>query len=333
VLASGFSDPAKAARQVSAGRGALVVGPETWPGGGAGRAMLRRLRAASSPKGIPPLIVGLQEGGQYRAYPDLPPAQRQLDIGDLGTADGARAWAAEWGGSLRAAGFDINLAPVADVATLDSAIADRAFSDEAELVAELTAAAVRGCDAAGIACAVPHFPGEGSATQDPDAGPATVSLDAASLQRRDLVPFQAAFNENVPAVVLSNALFAAYDPVTPASLSSTVASDLLRDQLRYKGVAITDDLTAGAIVGGQSIADAAVAALAAGADLVLISDPSSAQTARARLIEAARAGEIPPERLNEAVGRVLELKKRIGLLPAGGGKGGGKRTGKGGGKK
>jgi beta-N-acetylhexosaminidase len=330
VVASGFSDPASAEKQAAAGVGALVVRPESWSGGG-GQQLLARLHAAEGPKGIGPLIVGLQEGGIYGAYPDLPPAERQLDIGEIGKTRTARTWAEGWAGALKAAGFDLNAAPLADVATLDSAIADRAFGDEVELVSDLTRASVRGCESTGLACAVGHFPGQGSATQDPDLGPATVSLDDASLKQRDLVPFEAAFEAKVPAVVLSNAYFAAYDPVTPASLSPTVATNLLRDQLGFKGVAITDDLTANSVSDFQSVPEAAVAALAAGADLVAIGDPAAAGAARTRLLEAARGGEIPLQRLDQAVARVLDLKREVGLLPAGKG-GGAKAEGGGGGQ-
>ena len=330
VMASGFADPASAEQQAAAGVGALVVRPQSWPGGG-GQQLLARLHAATGPKGIPPLIIGLQEGGIYGAYPDLPPAERQLEIGEIGKTSTARTWAEGWAGALKAAGFDLNTAPLADVATLDSAIADRAFGDEVELVSDMTRAAVRGCESAGLACAVAHFPGQGSATQDPGLGPATVSLDDASLKQRDLVPFEAAFEAKVPAVVLSNAFFAAYDPVTPASLSPTVATRLLRDELGFKGVAITDDLTATAVAGFRNVPEAAVAALAAGADLVAIGDPAAAGAARKRLLKAARGGEIPPERLDQAAARVLDLKRRVGLLPAAG-KGGGSK-GEGGGAK
>ena len=126
--------------------------------------------------------------------------------------------------------MDLNLFPVADVATVDSPVAGRAFSDDAATAAEMTAAAVRGCHDAGIACAVLHFPGLGAASQDTDQGPATVSLDERPSRARPGA-VRAAFAERVPAVVLSLAFYAAYDPVTPGAMSSEIATDLLRDQL------------------------------------------------------------------------------------------------------
>jgi beta-N-acetylhexosaminidase len=180
----------------------------------------------------------------------------------------------------------------------------------------MTAAAVRGCRESGIACAVSHFPGLGGASADPDTGPATVSLDAAALDARDLAPFRAAFAAHVPAVVLSLAFYAAYDPVTPGALSPRVADQLLRSKLHFDGVAITDDLTAGAITAGIGTPQGAVQAVAAGADLAVIGDPVEADRARQALLAAARSGQIPKDRLNEAVARILTLKMRLGLLTA-----------------
>jgi beta-N-acetylhexosaminidase len=262
-----------------------------------------------------PLEVARQEGGAYRAFADLPPAERQLDVGVRGSADFAEAWARETGAALRSAGFDLNLAPLADVATLDSPVADRAFGDDPALVSELTAAAVRGCSESGIACAVAHFPGLGGASNDVTQGPATVSLDRGSLESRDLAPFRTAFEAGAPAVVLSVAYYAAYDPVTPAALSPAVATDLLRNEIGFEGVAITDDLSSGAVGATHAAPAAAVGALLAGSDLVFVSDPGQARQARAALLGAARSGAVPADRLEEAVARVLELKKRLGLLP------------------
>ena len=110
-----------------------------------------------------------------------------------------------------------------------------------------TAAALRGCRDEGLACAPLHFPGLGAASQDTSRGPATVSLDAASLSSRDLEPFRAAFAEGAPAVVVSLAFYGAYDTITPGALAEPVATGLLRDELGFDGAAITDDLGSGAV--------------------------------------------------------------------------------------
>jgi beta-N-acetylhexosaminidase len=309
--------------------GGVLVTSRNWVNSVQLGELLGDLRAAGSSEGLaPPLLAVSQEGGPYRALPDQPPAERQLDIGDAGNPRLAQDSARTAGVALAKLGFDLNLFPVADVAPLDSPIADRAYSDDPEVAAALTAAATRGCRMAGIACAPKHFPGLGAASQDTGEGPATVGLDEISLQNRDLPPFEAAFAEGAPAVVLSHAFYTAYDPVTPASLSPLVTFELLRERLGFQGVAITDDLAAGAIVargaaaetgggapaGGSAVTAAAVAALQAGADMLMISEPEDQAGVADAVLEAVAAGELPEERLDEAVGRVLLLKQQMGLL-------------------
>jgi beta-N-acetylhexosaminidase len=245
--------------------GGVLVERDNWLDSATGTALVGGIRAAGrDDKRIPPLMVTSQEGGRYNELADLPPAETELEIGRRQSPDAVEEWTSTTSEALAAAGFDLNLSPVADVATLDSPISDRAFSDDPAVAAELTAAAVRSCRAAGLACAALHFPGLGAAAQDTSRGPAPVGLDPASMAARDLVPFEAAFAERVPAVVLSLALYTAYDPVTPGALAEPVATGLLRDELGFEGVAITDDLGAGAVRAGRSVAKAAVEAVAGG---------------------------------------------------------------------
>jgi len=296
--------------------GAVFVSSENWLDAGQGGALVSELKAAgSSGDRIPPLIIAAQEGGDGRAFGDLPPGRRAVAIGELGDPQLARRWARQMGEGLATAGIELDLAPVVDLASLGSPLAERAFSEDPNIAASMTLAAEIGCKEAGIACAPAHFPGNGSASGDTDLGPATVGLGSGLLMRRDLVPFKVAFQAGAPAVVLSHAFFAAYDPVTPASQTPAIVSGLLRRQLNFKGAAITDDLSAGAITALGTVRDAAVASLLAGADLLLIERAGEAQdVTREALLRAVRDGTIPPARLDEAVGRVLELKRTLGLL-------------------
>jgi len=294
--------------------GGIFVGADNWDDADQGSKLVGALRAAGRADGrIPPLIVASQEGGQYRSFPDLPPQDNELQIGDTGSASAAEDWARQAATALRSAGFDLDLFPIADVATLDSPLADRAFSDDPEVVAELTAASIRGCNRAGLACAAMHFPGLGGASEDTDSGPATIGIDAPTLEARDLAPFKAAFAEGMPAVVLSLGFYVAYDAVTPAALAEPVATGLLRGELGYEGVAITDDLGAGAVRAGTAPPKAAVEALAAGADLIRIDDPADQRGVQRAIVAAVDDGELPRERLEGAASRVLELKRARGL--------------------
>ena len=297
--------------------GGVLVEQRNWPDAATGTALIGELSAAGrGGDRVPPLIVGTQEGGPYRSYADLPPEQRQLDIGDGGSPDAAQAWAREAATALRSAGFHLNLFPVADVATLDSPVADRAFSDDPATAARLTVAALRGCREAKLACAPLHFPGLGAASQDTAQGPATVSVDPATLAQRDLPPFRAAVEARAPALVLSLALYAAYDPITPGALVPAIAGGMLRDELGFQGVAITDDLSSGAARAIYRAPEAAVAALAAGADLIQVSMPDDQARVRDAIVAAVESGDLDPARLAEAAGRVIELKRTLGLTPA-----------------
>jgi beta-N-acetylhexosaminidase len=295
--------------------GGVLVGAANWPDPRTGSRMVAALREAGrADDRIPPLIATSQEGGPYNALTGMPPPETALQIADAGSLEAAEEWSERTSTALRVAGIDLNLFPVADVATLDSAVADRSFSDDPAVAAQFTAAAVRGCRTAEIACAAAHFPGLGAASQDTNQGPATVGLDPAALSARDLEPFRAAFDQRVPAVVLSLALYASYDSITPGALTESVATGLLRDELGFEGVAITDDLGAGAVRAVSTVPEAAVEALNAGSDLLQIGSPAD-QDGVERAIERALADEtLPRERLLEAAGRVLELKRKLGLL-------------------
>ena len=307
VMLVGFegSDPSVAEELAGRAYGGVLIGPQNWKGKEPGRKLIEAIREAD--EGDPPLIVAAQEGGPYRTLPDLPPDQREIEIGDVGRTGLAEAWGEETAQALAGVGIDLNLAPIADVATLDSAIADRAFSDDTATAADMTAAAVEGCEKGGISCAVGHFPGLGAAAQSTDAGPASIGLDPATLQSRDLPPFLAAFEAGAPATVVSHGLYTAYDPVTPASLSPAIVTGLLREDLGYTGVAISDDIGAGAISATTDPGSAAVEALNAGIDLVQVADPADVNPVREALAAALASGDLDEDRIREAAARVAEL--------------------------
>jgi beta-N-acetylhexosaminidase len=163
-----------------------------------------------------------------------------------------------------------------------------------------------------------HFPGLGAADQPTDVGAANVGLSPQQLAARDLVPFKAAFASGAQGVLVGHGLYSTDEFVTPASESSALMVSLLRQNMRFGGIAITDDLESPAITGFQSVPDAAVAAIKAGADMVWISGPSSDQTAAySAVLSAARSGQIPAARIEQAVLRILEVKQRLGLISGG----------------
>jgi beta-N-acetylhexosaminidase len=262
---------------------------------------------------VAPWVIAPQEGGEANAFADLPPGSAPADLRSNAEAfDQAEQAAA----TLRGLGIDGVLAPVIDVAPRDSvALGPRSYSDDATEVASYARAVVAAYRSARVLTAAGHFPGLGAGTEDTRLGVAQVGSTLDQLRKRDLVPFRAAIRAGVPAVVMSHGLYATDDFVTPASLSRALTTGLLRDDLGFEGIAITDDLADPPITALTSIPDAAVRAIGAGADLLYISGPPEEQhAAYAAVLRAVRGGDIPAARLNEAVLRNLAVKRDYGLI-------------------
>lgn len=268
---------------------------------------------AGQERHVPPWVMAPQEGGEFSAFRDLPPAGTPADIAS--PADAGRT-AAVAGKTLRQLGVTGVLTPVIDVGQEDDpALGARVFSDNPARVAQYAVQSVTGYDRQGMFSAVKHFPGLGAASQSTEEGPAQVGESDVEIEDRDLLPFRAAFRAGAPGVVLSNALYTYDDFTIPGSLSRKVATGLLRDKLKFRGVAITDDLADPGITALDSIPGAAVQAVRAGADMLWISGSAGdQQAAYVAVLRAVRRKRISPARLDEAVGRILTAKRRFGLI-------------------
>ena len=262
---------------------------------------------------VPPWVLTIQDGREFNELEGLPPA---LAGADLASAEDAAVQALETAGTMRDLNITGLLGPVIDVGfESGSALGARVYSDDPEQVAAYARVMVRAFREERLFGAVKHFPGLGTADQSTQLGPATVGLDLEQLRERDLRPFRAAIEAGAPAVLLSHALYPVSDFTRPGSLTRAIVTDLLRRELRFQGVAITDDLADPAVTSSYSVPDAAVEALKAGADLLFISGPAGdQQAAYAAVLAAARGGDIPRRRLNEAVLRALEAKEDYGLI-------------------
>jgi beta-N-acetylhexosaminidase len=270
---------------------------------------VERLRSAAAAGGAPaPLVMIDQEGGEVKRLPGLPPELAPSALageGELAAVEEGEAT----GRALARVGIDVNLAPVLDLGgTPGGFMAPRTFGDEPGEVARLGAGFAEGLQREGVAATAKHFPGLGLATVSTDEAPSTVAGSKADLQP-GLEPFRAAaVDPPVELVMTSNAVYPAYDEARPASLSHRVTSGLLRRDLGYEGVVITDDLGAGALTGaGIDEGEAAVAAARAGADLLLfaLSDGSAARDA---LLRALRRGALRTQPLVESCARVTSLR-------------------------
>ena len=269
---------------------------------------------ANEERHVKPWVMTSQEGGELNSFPDLPPAALPAD---LGSAAEAGATAKDSASALRDLGVNGVLGPVVDVggAETGSSLGARVYSDQPEEVAAYSRATVGAYRAKHVFSSVKHFPGLGAADQSTEEGPATVGLSLDELRARDLIPFEAAIDAGVPGVVVGHALYAIDDFTVPASLSNAVATNLLRRELRFKGVALTDDLADPAITTIHTVPDAAVQALRAGVDMLYISGGAGAQQAAyVAVLRAVQRGRIPRRRLDQAVGRILLAKQDYDLI-------------------
>lgn len=260
-----------------------------------------------------PWVLAPQEGGEFNAFADLPPATA---AGDLASAADAAAEAGEAARVLGDAGLSGVIGPVIDVGPPDGlAVGTRAFSSDPRDVADYARAVVGTYRAQSLLTAPGHFPGLGSGSEDTRLGPSQVGSSLADLTARDLVPFRAAIRAGAPAITMSNGLYVTDDFVTPGSLSPALIGGLLRRDLGFRGVVITDDLSDPGVTALTTTPEAAVAAIRAGADLVYVSGPpSEQQAAYDAVLKAARGGKLAPGRIREAVLRNLSVKRNYGLV-------------------
>ena len=261
---------------------------------------------------VAPLIAAGQEGGPANAFPGLPPRD-EATLGAAGNASAAAREATLAADRLRALGVTMTLAPLADVDIPTGALSGRLFGTDPTTVAQFTSQAVAGYARGGLIDAVSHFPGEGSASADPDQQAATVGDTLASLRSRDLVPF-AAVTSRAPVIQLSNAAYAAFDGVTPASLLPGVVA-LLRSTLHFQGVVLSGPLEATLQPGAAALGSAAAQAVSAGNDLLYVNGPpADQQAAYTGVLAAARRASAMRDLVRQALLRDLTLKARYGLL-------------------
>ncbi|MFE1024312.1 glycoside hydrolase family 3 protein [Streptomyces sp. NPDC058818] len=238
-----------------------------------------------------------------------------LALGAVDDVGLTREVAAELGRRLAACGVNFNWAPSADVNSNpdNPVIGVRSFGAGTDLVARHTAAYVTGMQSAGVAACTKHFPGHGDTGVDSHHAMPLIDVDAAVLAERDLVPFRAAIAAGSRAVMSAHILVPALDPEHPATLSRRILTDLLRGELGYDGLIVTDGMEMRAIAGTYGIERGSVLAVAAGADAICVggglSDEGTVRRLCDALVEAVRAGELPEGRLADAAERVRALAR------------------------
>lgn len=272
---------------------------------------LQRISIDTEP-GIPLFVAVDQEGGEVSSAPWVSPQPAAARIGSLGDPAKARAVAEQIGHELGRAGVNTDFAPVVDTG-FGAAIGTRSYGQDPKLVSSMGAAAVEGFDEAGVVSSAKHFPNHGPAQIDSHVGRPRVNHDMQTMMRFDLPPFIAAIEAGVPMIMVGHLIYPAVDPSRPASLSPE-AFRLLREEVGFDGVAVTDDLSMEGAKRGGTSARAAVDAVKAGADLLIISGvPQEQADAYNAVVVAVESGEIPRERVDEAVERILAVKERYGI--------------------
>lgn len=257
-----------------------------------------------------PLFIGIdEEGGDVvRMAEKLTPPPSQKEIGATGDIEQAKTWAIKTAKSLKEMGINVNFAPVADVGSNDK----RSYSTDANTVIDFVRAATKGYQQENIIYSLKHFPGIGKGKVDSHVDSSSIDVTKEILMAEDILPFKTIIDENDPNdyfILVSHLKYPALDEEYPASLSSKIMIDLLRNELGYKGIIITDDMEMGAVANHNDFRSIGVNAVKAGADIVLVChEYEHQQEVYLGLLDAVNSGEISQERIDESVKRIIKVK-------------------------
>ncbi len=280
-----------------------------------------RIRSASKPpKGVQTMLAADQEGGlvqrlQGPGFDRIPSAQQQARMSDSQLADRA----ATWGKQLKKAGIDVNLAPVADVVPSSVGTANapigqlhRGYGESPSVVAIKTSAFIKGMDSAGVATSVKHFPGLGRVRGNPDLEQEVV--DARTTRHDPLLKgFQQSVKTGADMVMVSTAIYPRIDPIQRAAFSSTVIKGMIRNDMNFSGVIISDDLGVAKSATWLPAGERAVRFLTAGGDVVINADPSSLAAMVTAVKTRAKADPKFAAAVQQKSTRVVTMKEARGL--------------------
>ncbi|WP_277452584.1 glycoside hydrolase family 3 N-terminal domain-containing protein [Janibacter sp. DB-40] len=269
------------------------------------------------------IVSADQEGGEVQqltgaGFSSMPSGLQQAQLPDL------RSAAKGWGGELAAAGVNVNLAPVAD--TVPTAIGQandpigqwgRQYGSTPEAAGAGALAFARGMQDAGVEPTVKHFPGIGRITGNTDLTTEGITDTEMTTDDSHLQAFETVIDGGTKIVMIGSARYAKIDPGTPAVFSDRIIEGMLRQDLGFDGVVITDDVGTAAAVQATPVAERATKFIAAGGDIVLTVEPEQVPTMTSAIIERAKGDEAFAEKVEESVTRVLTLKEEMGLLDCG----------------
>ncbi|MFL6142070.1 MAG: glycoside hydrolase family 3 protein [Labedaea sp.] len=309
----GTAPPDWLRRRLAGGLGGVVLFSRNIEHPAQVRALVDAMRAEN-----PDVVVAIdEEGGDVTRLEADRGSSRPGNLA-LGAVDDpalTEAVARDIGRDLAAAGVTLNYAPDADVNSNpdNPVIGVRSFGADPELVARHTAAWVRGLQSTGVAACAKHFPGHGDTSVDSHLALPALGGSATQLSAVALPPFRAAIEAGVRTIMTAHLLVTAYDADAPATMSRRILIELLRGELGFDGLIITDGIEMRAVADRYGMAGAAVRAIAAGADAVCVgggrehAGESTYDELRTALVDAVSSGELPEERLADAARRVREL--------------------------
>jgi beta-N-acetylhexosaminidase len=327
LLAFAGRDPARAERMIRDHFiGGCYISNENAETPEAACALSRTLQsyATSSGARIPLLLGADQEGTWGVMMPSSTTGPGNLGLGAAHHAHSTRDMYRVIAEELLAVGYNTLFAPCVDVNSnpRNSIIGMRSFGENPREVARHAVAAVRGARSAGIITTAKHFPGHGDTSTDSHRNIPRVDRPRAEVERIDLLPFRAAIDAGVDIVMTSHILFPDIDPVNPATLSPAILGGLLREEMGFQGLILSDSMNMGAIRRNYPPADSSVRAVRAGVDMIMLAEEHYDHDSRYEsnqlacvngVLEAVRTGLVPETVIDLAVSRILAVKKKHGL--------------------
>ncbi|MEX2460711.1 MAG: beta-N-acetylhexosaminidase [Paenibacillaceae bacterium] len=285
-------------------------------------AFLNELKQINAKLNPIPLWLGLdQEGGRVNRMPaNYTKLPTNRAIGKINNLDFSRKIGDILGKELQSVGFNMDFAPVLDINSNPNnpVIGDRSFGANAEVVSKLGVQTMLGIQAQKVAAVVKHFPGHGDTSVDSHLDLPVVQTDLKRLRSFEWLPFQAAIKHQVDAVMVAHILLPKLDPDHPASFSKVIITDYLRKELQFNGVVITDDMTMGGIVNHYQLKDAAVQAVEAGCDVIMVAhEYDKAKEVLTNLKSHVESGALSMEKIDQSVYRILQLKLKYALQDQG----------------
>ncbi|EKN68658.1 beta-N-acetylhexosaminidase [Schinkia azotoformans] len=275
--------------------------------------LVNQIKSVNAPN-LPLLLSVDEEGGRITRLPsglvNLPPNQQ---IGVVNSRQFSYKVGAILGEELKSFGLNMDFAPVLDINSNPNnpVIGDRSFGDNAKLVSKLGIQTMKGIQSENIIATIKHFPGHGDTSVDSHLELPIVNKSLKELKEFELIPFKHAIDDGADVVMVAHILLPQLDPKNPASMSKTVITDVLRNQLGFKGVIITDDMTMRAVTDHFDIGRAVVESIKSGSDIILVGHHyNNVVETISSLRSAVQKGEIPEQRINESVARIIALKRK-----------------------